>query len=172
MNRFNFISKALVFFTGRYHNWPLRWCWINKSLFCARSLRQLMLRPGKFTKIVYFIRDYLKEADFLLSRLFVWAGRQHWPMSEKISQNRTAFVFGNSYLHQTFTECVSVSALTCQMWLQVMELSLINHSCLKYFIFTKFDNGVFLSYVWLINCKKILKNKHLYFSKNIKNKIS
>ena len=28
-------------------------------------------------------------------------------MSEKVSQKQTAFVFGSTYLHQTFVECVS-----------------------------------------------------------------
>ena len=67
---------------------------------------------------------------FLFSGLFVWAGRKHCHMSEKISQKWTPFLFGNTYLHQTFTECVSnryphFGVLICQMWLQVMESPLI-----------------------------------------------
>ena len=58
--------------------------------------------------------------NFSFSGLFVWADRKHWPMSEKISQKLTAFVFGYTYLLQTFTECVSnqnahFNISTCQM---------------------------------------------------------
>ena len=51
-------------------------------------------------------------------------------MSKKLSQKWVTFVFGSTYLHQTFTECVSnqytyFNIFICQMFLQVMERSLI-----------------------------------------------
>ena len=63
-------------------------------------------------------------------RLFARAGRKNYPIPEKISQKRTTFVFGNTYLHQTFTECVPnqythFDIFACQICLQVMEHPLI-----------------------------------------------
>ena len=72
------------------------------------------------------------------------------------SQIWAVFAFDSTYLHQTFTECVSnqythFNVSTCQMWLQVIEHFLIllrfflgifiylfdNHSCLNCCISTK-----------------------------------
>ena len=53
----------------------------------------------------------------------------------------TAFVFGSTKLHQTFTECASnqythFDVLICQMWLQVMARLLILLRILGIFIYT------------------------------------
>ena len=82
---------------------------------------------------------------------YVWIKSQKW----------TAFALGNTYLHQTFKECVSNQytrfyILKCQMWLHVMERPLIllrfsvfsyliyDYSCLKCFIFIKLSQIVCL----------------------------
>ena len=73
----------------------------------------------------------------------------------KISQKLTEFVFGNTYFHQTVTECVSnqyaqFDILTYQMSLQVMECPLILKrfffifSCLNCYISTKLSQIVSL----------------------------
>ena len=79
-----------------------------------------------------------------------------------ISQKWAPFAIGSTSLHQTFTEYVSnqythFDILICQMRLQVMEQLLIllcifwvfsyiidKHSCLKYCIFTKLSQIVYL----------------------------
>ena len=44
-------------------------------------------------KILYFIQDYPKALlNFWFLRLFVWTGRKHCPMSEKLSQKWMAFI--------------------------------------------------------------------------------
>ena len=70
-------------------------------------------------KILHFIKDYI-NMDFWPSRLFVWAGRKHFPISEKKSRKWTTFVVDNTYFLQNITEyasnwCNHSDELICQM---------------------------------------------------------
>ena len=92
----------------------------------SRGLKYLL-------KILYFIQNYSNVAGFLIFKT-ICLGRSK-TLSEKITQKWTVFVFGNTYLHQTCTECVSdqhahFDVLICQIWLQVME----RHLILLYFL--------------------------------------
>ena len=98
--------------------------------------------------------------DFLFSYLFFFF-LKHCPMFGKMSQ-KTVFVFGKVYLHQTFTNYVFNQYIyfdmsICQIWLQIMKRPLIllhflvifkdnwnNNSSLKCFIFTKLSQIVCL----------------------------
>ena len=51
--------------------------------------------------------DYISLCTFILYGFLGRLATLSVPMSEKILQKITAFVFGNINLHQTFTECVS-----------------------------------------------------------------
>ena len=69
---------------------------------------------------------------------------------KNISQKWTAFVFDNSYLHQTFTEYVSnqythFDILTSQMWPQVMEWLL---NLLRFFGY--FHKWLLTIHVWSV----------------------
>ena len=50
-------------------------------------------------KIRYTILLILTWQDFWFSRLFFWAGRQHFPVSEKYIKKRMAFAFSNTSIY-------------------------------------------------------------------------
>ena len=85
-------------------------------------------------KIPYFTQNHHG-----VSRIFYFIGQAGniGLFLKIISHKWTAFVFGNTYYHQIFTECgfnqcTYFDVLTCQMWLQVIERSLI---MLSFFLF-------------------------------------
>ena len=71
-------------------------------IFSSSTAYTSLCRGLKYLlKIQYFIKDY---PDFYIH--FVWTGKKECPISDKLSQKLTAFVFGKKYLHQNFTECM------------------------------------------------------------------
>ena len=72
----------------------------------------------------------LYKADFWFSRQFSGQVGNTDLCLKSVSQKWATFAFGSTYLHQSFTKCMSnlytnFEILTCQMRLQVMEWPLI-----------------------------------------------
>ena len=64
-----------------------------------------MKRPEIFAKNIILV--YSNEVEFLISQPILEAGEQQCPMSENNVLKLTEFAFGNTYFHQTFTDCMS-----------------------------------------------------------------
>ena len=94
-----------------------------KSVAFLHQLMQLEI----FTIKPYFIQDDPSVAAFWLSRFFVWAGRQHCPMSEKINGIYVSFT--------KLSQSTRFDVMKCQMegYFKVMEGSLIQSHFFGFF---------------------------------------
>ena len=67
-----------------------------------------------------------------------WAGPKYCPMSKKILQKWTGFVFGNTLIQQTFTECVHIYNIHILIF-DMLDVKLQVESTLIYCVFWAFS---------------------------------
>ena len=137
-----------------------------------------LLRERHYTSLCRGL-EYLLKKYRILSKMifetvfFFWAANNALCL-KKISQKWAAFAFGSTYLHQTFTDLclinVHISVCQhCQMWLQVMEGSLIyfflnfrNTICESLVKIIKFDS--FFSILIYLLQSQLLKKRNIFSS--------
>ena len=82
---------------------------ILSVVICSASTAYTSLCRGwkYLLKMPYFIKYYLSVAGFSIFETLCLSRLKNSPISEKISQKWTEFVFGNTYLEKKFIECMS-----------------------------------------------------------------
>ena len=89
-----------------------------------------LLRATQVPSIVWTIRSSTSQIFSFQHCIFCYRMETLPYYGKNISQKWAAFAFGNTNLHQAFTECASnqykhFDISTGQMWLQVMERTLV-----------------------------------------------
>ena len=125
--------------------WSLHTLWLIQQTF--RKFCCIFYHFFIFMKIHEFFSLKLESQRFsnralilaLLAGLTVFCAVKNYALCLKnTSQKLAAFAFGSTFLHQIFTECVPYQytifiIARCQMYLHVMERSLIWFSLFEYF---------------------------------------